>query len=248
MKKIFLCIVVALIAISCSSDSSSNTASTSSVLVKKMVQTDVDGNLVSTNIYTYNGNKINTITSDDFLYKYFYTGNLIVKEEIYIANNLAFVLDFDYDTQNRLVQYRREAIGPGQIFRYVYQYNNDNTLSVDQYFTYETGSEVEETPAKYYLNAQGEIEKIEEYSGATTLTTTFSYDQKNNPFKNVIGMDKLLIPGGFYSNVTHRVHTGYPPEILDQTFEYTYNADDFPVTGRRTIGTNQVANFQYFYQ
>ncbi len=247
MKKIFTLITLAFLAISCSSDSSSD-QTYSGVLIQKTIQEFTNGSSSITTFYHYNGAKLSTVNSDDFLYKYFYSGNLIIKEEIFISNDLAYVLNFSYDTQNRLIQYRREAIGPGQIFRNVYHYNTDNTISVDQYFIYETGSEEELTYAKYFMSSAGEIEKVEDYNGSTTQTTTFSYDQKNNPFKNILGMDKLLIPAGFYANVTQQVYTGYPPETLDQTFQFTYNADDYPVTMERTIGTNHDTTVHYFYQ
>lgn len=247
MKKSLILIILAVLTISCSSDSSSN-QTFSGVLIQKTIQQFTNGSPSITTFYHYNGAKLTSVTSDDFLYKYFYSGNLIIKEEIYHTNDLAYVLDFDYDPQNRLIQYKREAVGPGQIFRNVYHYNTDNTISVDEYFIYETGSEEELTQAKYYMSSAGEIEKMENYNGTVTETATFTYDSKNNPFKNVLGMDKLLIPGGFYSNVIHQVYTGYPPEVSDVTSEFTYNSDNYPIAMSRTIGTNQDSTMQYFYQ
>lgn len=247
MKKIFVVILFAVLAISCSSDSSSD-QTFSGVLVKKTIQEFTNGSPSITTFYHYNGAKLSTVTSDDFLYKYFYSGNLIIKEEIYHTNNLAYVLDFDYDQQNRLIQYKREAIGPGQIFRNVYHYNPDNTIFLDQYFIYETGSEEELTHAKYYMSSTGEIEKIENYNGTVTETATFTYDSKNNPFKNTVGLDKLLFPGGFYSNIISEVYSNYPPGVSNVTFEFTYNSDNYPVTMERTIGTNHDASIQYFYE
>lgn len=248
MKKIVALIILAAFAISCSSDSSSS-HSYSGVLVKRTIQDFTNGSPSVTTFYQYNGAKLVSTTSDDMICKYYYTGNLITQEEIYFNDDLAYVLNFSYDNQNRLVQSRRETIGPGQIFRNVYHYNADNTISVDEYFIFETGSDEELSHAKFYMNSAGEIDKIEEYNGSSVQTTTFSYDQQNNPFKNILGMRQLLVPeSGFDSNVTSIVYTGYPPETLNRSFQFTYNTDQYPVSMSRTIGTNQDATMQYFYE
>src|ERR1044072_7607331 len=104
MKKILSMAAIALFMsmTSCSGDDSSETTnpSTETVLLKKIITTDEDGNAVTTN-YTYDGTKLVKVTdSQGLVSNHYYEGDLPVKVE-YFENNVLTQRDvFTYANGN----------------------------------------------------------------------------------------------------------------------------------------------------
>jgi len=117
------------------------------------------------------------------------------------------------------------------------EYNNDNTISVNHYSAFEGGLETLQA-RKYFLDADGEIIKIEKYNSSDTATTFYTYDTKCNPYKDVIGFDKLLnyVSHGIRHNrlITHETNFDGSVILLEKTI--TYNAQDYPITVLYTGG------------
>ena len=98
----------------------------------------------------------------------------------------------------------------------------------------------------------GEITKIEKFTGSSTTNpsiVTFTYDGKNNQFKNATGYSVASFidetPDGFMQNVLNKVDGGFPSQ--SQTNTITYTSDNYPMTKTKIIGTNPAINFQFFY-
>lgn len=246
-KTIFF--LIALMALSCSSDSSnSNTI----VLLKKLTYTS-NGNPNPTEItYTYQGNKLYQQFKNGVLsVQYYYAENLIDHLEIYSAagDHVAEVFIYTYDAQNRLIKALIHNVDLSEdTFKETYTYNSDGTVLVEKFrFSLDDWSAY--PPSKFFFDSKGEIvKKVYYLSNGTTHTETLSYDEYPNPFKNVVGFDKLLDQvQGMRFNLTS-VENGLDP-IEDVTMTYTYGSNEFPsqMLMNRPNVTNQVTQYNYFY-
>ena len=85
-------------------------------------------------------------------------------------------------------------------------------------------------------------------------TETSTYDIKNNPFKNILGMDKITFahtgqPTNYKNNVLSVVHSNDLglSEVLE-TYSYSYNASSFPIGSSLTNGNGVLTEtVKYFY-
>lgn len=256
-KIIFLSIVSFLLLQSCSSSDTSSTSS-SLILVKKIIETNPDG--VFTTNCTYSGNKIVTGTFTGIgngtsltrVGNYTYSGDLITKVEIFENNNLIEKSNYNYNSDNRLASFIELDYTLGIGKRMTYSYNPDGSISSTGY----SGDLVSQNTLvsnNAITFSNGEVSSHIEHIGSVTKTLTFTYDNNNCPFKNVLGFDKIsyAVIGTFTSEISHnliqivRVQNGAPNYTTD--FQYTYNSNNFPLTKSETFGgiTNQTS--QYFY-
>ncbi|HSD14889.1 MAG TPA: hypothetical protein VLB74_09600 [Flavobacterium sp.] len=260
MKKlIYAFSALALLFASCSSDSdSSSNDSSATVLLKKIIETDWDG-AVTTSILTYNGDKLQRITNDDGTYEvYTYSGDLITKSESFDENDAryeAFV--YTYNSESKLIEakwldYLGEGGGSSKV---LYTHNSDGTVSYEE-FTGDVSSQTE-----FYREGKIYSDKIEEYAPefdgtpAHTITHTYTYDDKNQPMKNVKGYDKIWFAftdygTNYLNNMTSNLHTttlGVNQPISSTV--YTYNSQNYPITETETQqGSEHVIAVQYFYE
>lgn len=256
MKKQFIIIVLVLLTISCSSsdsESPSNQTINDSILLKRMIQTTT-GAIQNVNVtdFTYNGNKLATIANDNgFIQKYIYTGDLITRMEWTVDNTgIPIIYVYSYNNSNQLVTMTKTDYLVDQSFRITFTYNSDRTITLNNYSITDNSQEKFDSSSKYYLNDTNDIIHIEDYNPAGTQiiqTTTFVYDAKNNPFKNILGWDKLLISRqGQYANVTSMVSSIEGT----QTSTYQYNNSDFPITESRIYSGNPgvTDELEYIYE
>lgn len=254
MKKLILLFsAVSLILNSCSSDADplpvyTPVVDVNTILIKKMIYTDA-GSPAETYNYIYNGNKIAKIM-DDFGYSNItYTGDLITLVQHYDdTNHLVASEHFTYNGSNKLVTNLYKDIDSDYGSKETYVYNIDGTVSVSKY----SGNATAQTDYMGYYKMfllNKEIVKVENYDsiGLLVETSTFTYDGKNNPFKNILGWAQLQYStsqlGGAYQNV---VHNNDPSEDLTNT--YTYDANNFPLTQTERDAANTVqGTTQYFY-
>ncbi|KGO84030.1 YD repeat-containing protein [Flavobacterium cauense R2A-7] len=257
MKKlIYAFSALTLLFASCSSDSDSSTDDTSSTgLLTKVVETYGDGS-VETITFTYSGNKIvkNTLSIDGTITEettYTYTGDLITEEKYYIDGNLDETITYEYDANSKLIGTTRH--GEFVHEEDVLTYNANGTVS----FVTTSGSETIAT-GTIYFNGNQPFKKVitrepgGEFEFTTTEVTTF--DTKNNPFKNIIGFAKIEIGLPSYTE-------GYPgllnnpmgyseDSVEKESFTYTYNSGNYPVTEVYDDFGNDDNDFtaQYFYE
>ena len=255
MKKLALaCSTFLLILSSCSSSSDSSSSSTDDVLISKTIETYAnDGSTLTTN-YTYSGKKIVQETSDDGVYtKYTYTGNLITKVEYFDADdNLEETETFSYNGSSQLVSYVRLEHFDDLGNRDTYIYNANGTVSGTSYNgDLSSQDDLQGTSIIYYEN--NEVSKVEEFSDLGTLIATrlYSYDTKVNPFKNVIGFDKIQFVEneaiGIYHNIISDSYTDFGTPVTYTTV-YTYDQNNFPITAVESNGSaSDNISMQYFY-
>jgi hypothetical protein len=242
MKKILLLVIVSCLLSFCSSDSSSSSDDT--ILLKKIIHENENGSTTITT-YVYDGKKMKTVSNGTYVSKFYYSGNLVTKVEGYINNLLASVFTFEYDTSEKLVQYKLVSSDISRSDRYTYVYNNDNTISVNHYTAIDDDNETLRTE-KYFLGIDSEIIKIERYYSNGTSTTLYTYDSKNNPFRNVIGLDKLLniLSEGIKHNTLTKNETAFDSADILTERVIIYNAQDYPLTVQLE-GSNDAE--QYYY-
>lgn len=229
---------------SCSTGSSSSTTADTDVLVTKTVETYAnDGSVVTTN-YTYSGKKIvSTVDSDGNYENYTYTGNLLTKVDSYDSGDILQQREtLSYDSSDRLNTYIALDYINTTGHKETYVYNSDGTISTaasSGNLTTQTNSV--STGVVHFTN--GEVTSFDniETLGGTTSTTTYTYDTKNHPFKNITGYDKISFIDSDAAGITHNVLTqSYTSgsQTYVTTTTYTYNALNFPMTGSEIEGTD----------
>ncbi|WP_298221133.1 hypothetical protein [Flavobacterium sp.] len=187
--------------------------------IKKEVSTDADG-FVDTLTYTY-------------------SGDLITKIEDNVNGVVLSVETFEYNGANKLISYISTDIAGDNAIKEVYTYNPDGSIGVTR-FTGDLTAQTTPDGTSVITFLNGEVSKIEFSSGQVK---TYTYDTKNNPFKNVIGFAQTtFVDGeaqGMSKNITNEVIDLNPTSV----FTYMYNLSDFPTT------SNEDSDYthNYFY-
>jgi hypothetical protein len=251
MKRLLLLLIFPLVLFQSCSSSDSEPVPPGSVLLKKIVQTTPQG--VFTSNYTYDGYKIisSSLTTTDYISEtiYTYTGDLITESVSYANSTLVARRYYIYEN-NRLASSLVLDYGAGIGSRVTYVDNTDGTVTSSVYSGDLLQQDIPESTNTIAFSNREAISLVQDW-GASVKTNTFAYDDKNYPFKNVIGFDKIAYAGKgpFVSAINHNVirrtniETGGPLYTTD--LQYTYNASGFPLTS--TAGTNTDTVLRYYY-
>ncbi|RTY90229.1 hypothetical protein [Flavobacterium sp. GT3R68] len=216
-----------LVLTSCTNDSASNS---NAILLKRSISNSV------TLEYNYNGNKLVSIYAGGSLYlSYTYVGDLITGYQ-HFNNNAEMVVEviYEYDSNQRVASKKYlnyEDLSAGKVF---YTYNSDGTVSFEAY----SGDFASQNNATgwtgiYYLNANGEAIRIDEYNqGILDTRIEFTYDTKNSILKNITGYNKLFMiygEGKINNILTGKLYNS--DNVLESSYshQYDYNSDNCPV-------------------
>ncbi|MFD1604200.1 hypothetical protein ACFSJW_08145 [Flavobacterium artemisiae] len=246
MKKFLLLFGVLTMSLtSCSSDDSSS-ESTDTVLLKKTILTDSDGEKITTT-YTYNGNKIVSMVDDsgDVGLYYTYTDDLITKIEFKLPNGtLEQVNTYTYDANKKLSVFVRSEPTDKLGSKTVYTYNSDGSVSAKNYIGDDKTQTSFNGESKVFFT-NGEIVKItSDYSP----DKSFTHDDKFNPMKNVLGMDKLAFEDSDADGVVHNIvsEKDLGSDEIMATYVFTYNAANYP-TKCVESEEGEIATTEFFY-
>jgi hypothetical protein len=234
MQKIFLLLSITfLILQSCSSGGSSD-SSNQTILLKKIV---VSGQSIN---FTYQGNKLSRIVYPQGDYSYYlitYTGDQITRIEGFDNNNQPKNHDIFIYSNNILIQQKVYSSTATLEKTYNYTYNSNNSI---------TKSDVNSNFI-YYLDNYGNIKKCKKYyNNSLQSTDDYSYDEKNNPFKNVIGFNPLIFGPNLvlWSMSTNNVINQTGSTIFSNNFQY--NSQSYPISVTSTSqGQTTQANYYY---
>lgn len=221
------------------------------LLLKKLVDTyqGTTGDSIVTSNLTYAGNKlvsaIDDVAEESDMYVT-YTGNLITQIEYRYSDGFVDQRNiYTYDDTNRLVTYVRVDPEMDLGNKETYVYNADGTISVTSFIGDATTQTQTSGSVGTITFTAGEISSIT----GNDLTVTYTYDNKNNPMKNILGMDKIAFVDHLTSGIMHNVLTETENRlgIIDTyTYQYTYNTQDYPATSIQDDGEGTYTT-AYFY-
>lgn len=224
MKINILFIIVASFGIFSCSKSDDAVLQETSILPIKVIDIDRYGS--SESLISYNGKKINEVNSiyysnsNDIINsktRYSYNEDLITKKEVFEINLLKASDDYTYEN-SKLTMLLHKDYGfnqmPGLITKKEYTHNQDGTILLENYdIDIFTGIETKTDISTIHTFENGNIiKKISNssyynyYNPNTPIyfrsTSNYEYDDKINPFKNVIGLDKININFASQNNIT----------------------------------------------
>jgi hypothetical protein len=131
-------------------------------------------------------------------------------------------------------------------------YSNPNTLEKTYTFTYNSNNSITKSTANssilYNLDNVGNIiERKEYYNNSLQNTYSYIYDQKNNPFKNVMGYNPLIFGPNLvlWSMSTNNVISQAGLSGFSNNFQY--NSQNYPVSCEiiRTGQAPVIATYYY---
>lgn len=247
----------AVFMISCSGgDDTPPVVNNEAVLLKKMIETSEDGTLIT--LLTYNGTKLVEINSNDGSHQVLtYTGDLITEWKRYEDSELSSTDTYVYNSENKLITYTSIDAQDSWNEKITYVHNADGSIDYKEY-TGATPSLIDQLigQGKIYANKLTEVQTF----GTTdvTYTSTFTFDGKNNPLKNITGYDKIAFANtmestNYLENITSESSSSSnnqnTPE-LETTYTYTYNAQNYPLTVIETDVEypNSAITTQYSYE
>lgn len=252
MKKLALTFSLLTLILSSCSSSDSDSTPLSGIFLKKAIDTDSDGTV--TTLYTYNGNKVvNAISDNGLTIVVTYTGDLITKMEYFSGTILDQTDTYIYNASNQLVTFLRIENLDDYGDRTTYIHNMDGTISFTSYFG-DTVSQTAVSSTGVILLENNELVKTEFYtpnSSSLFNTVNYTFDTKNNLFKNVIGFEKIYFNEGYTEGLCHNVLSETHTFETDNSYTsvFNYNSDNFPTNVVTTFtDSGNVASSQFFYE
>ena len=237
-----------------------NNNSTNDLLVFEIIETNDGSDYVYTDRYFYDGNKLTSIVEEysyqggnsgiNYLYNFIYTNNKISRVDEYYGDTSTGIegrYTFEYDNQGRVSFYDYcyfDSSGNCEEYdtnNFTYSSNGTVTNS----YVYNVGSDYEDAGTlTLQLDNNGNIisgndsyQDVDNSGNPITVTVNASlqYDNQNSPFKNIVGMDAIMLVE-FGSDIlqfnAYNNCTSYSIEYSDEDEVYTYNyAYDFNEDG-----------------
>jgi hypothetical protein len=219
--------------LSCTKDENVNDSKGLILLKKKVITHSI--NDIETFTYEYDRNKIVSLKTDGgFVRTYTYTGNQITRIFETSLSGFQRSIDFTYIE--------------GKIFSRIEKSSSEGTRTI--FYTHNTDGSIS---IKYSGNNGAGIAKLSMQNGNIIKyengynTYTYEFDNKNNPFKNVLGFNLLLEPNdGTFSpnNMTKYGGAGGEGDYYD----YKYNNEGYPTEmKKRNVPISGSDRFTQFY-
>jgi hypothetical protein len=261
MKKITTALCIVLFAlVSCTkNDTPPVTENPTGLILPKKLIIKQDSEIRILNI-TYDGNKIVEAKNEIEKTVFTYTGDLVTREISY-KNNAVFE-DRKYVYENNKL--KTEIIkgintspftGNPIVTTYEYTQNSNGTITREIYDTDTVTGVVTKLGNIYTLTVENgnlvkDISTSEFGDVLEIFTTTFIYDNKNNPYKNILGFDKLNYTRDFHRTTNNllketRVFTfkyNSPNAIIrpaisdiNTTYDFKYDANGYPMEEKKNF-------------
>ena len=282
MKKLIL--LSALLIFACSSDDSSDSDSNSNIgngpLVLSITTINPDnGPSVTTDTYTYDGNKLKSVTqSGNAPYPYntihtnyiVYANDRVSRIDRYTSNDseaptLTSEINFSYDSQGRVISMINTLALETVTYTISYASNGSATLTLEE------ESEVFNPSTSTFNIHFDNNDNIDEIIGTgdyadgiadgnyDEITINYEYDNYNSPFKNVVGLNWMLLFSGklwssepspyyFNNNSVSQVVSSSAGVLGSVNAYYDYNQDGYPrqiVVQVSTNGYESTTEIQY---
>lgn len=253
MKKLISLLCILTLLFSCTDyDDVSENLSVGPTLPKKVVYKNLDTNVIITAVYEYDGEKLIASKRDDLEVIYTYTGDLITNTKIYDNNSvLKYEYSYFYDIAEHIIESEYKIYHENRAEKRFYTHNGNGTIDfiyykgdlIVQNTLYKTGTITMES---------GEIKSqtVQNHVNPSIGTINYTYDNANNPFKNVTGFNKLQIEldraGGINKNIVKQYMDYNNGNLSETNFIFLYNQDNFPIS--ETINSDNYNYYnEYFY-
>lgn len=208
----------------CSSGDSAAIAPTGPLVKTLIIDNSNPGDQDYNLLFTYSGNKlINIKDSGEIIDQYIYSGDKLTRIN-YPLDNTYIVIEYTGDQVTKFTEYDPDndsatktlVTYSGNTFtRTVYDgdLTSQTTLSYTEVCTVQNGNVTQITRTSFF---------------GSTSTETYTFDAKNNPFKNISNFAVFQVLDididGNANNITGMNYPGNP-----YTIALTYNADDYPL-------------------
>lgn len=254
---------------SCSSGDSDSTEGTM-LFVKEIISDSYGG----THLITYDGNKIVKevrSATETNTRSYIYDGDLIIEEKIVRKNGWDFweITSVEYIYENGKLTFLLSkssdkwtsdgtSLHDKNNYKFEYVYNSDGTITANNYTFDSKGNAQMLYLLKYYFQNDNLVKS--EYcdvNGEILNTTIYEYDNKKNPYSNIVGFSQLYDQHGFDRNKNNLVGYTLVSNVFKKTVKnkYTYNSYGYPkeinssdIETLNNIPTNShayITKFQY---
>ena len=239
-----------------------NNNSTNDLLVFEIIETNDGSDYVYTDRYFYDGNKLTSIVEEysyqggnsgiDYMYNFIYTNNKISRVDEYYGDTSTGIegrYTFEYDNQGRVSFYDYcyfDSSGNCEEYdtnNFTYSSNGTVTNS----YVYNVGSDYEDAGTlTLQLDNNGSIisgndsyQDVDDAGNPITVTVNASlqYDNQNSPFKNIVGMDAIILiefgsdilQFNAYNNCTsYSIEYSDEDEVYAYNYAYDFNEDGYP--------------------
>ena len=270
-KKLFCFLVTSLLVLtSCSNDDNNGTIEPVKVITPKSITYQGEnGENIDVNTLIYNGNKI--VSASCLAYGrimktvFTYTGNLITKTEGFTDDQLFSTTLYTYDNGKLKEEsyFLPTQLEDAFYYKKVYTHNSDNTISYKVY-RYENPAEPEDGTHTLTFTNGNLVKSKTEYSDLNPYykyVYEYKYDNKNNPLKNILGLDLILLEGGIvsghdmfngdfglndfgFNNISEKITTvnsevGVETYVEKLTYEYDENG--YPIKKRSDQFTDVIS-------
>ncbi|KOP39587.1 hypothetical protein DBB36_20455 [Flavobacterium sp. WLB] len=256
-KNLLLFLILIFTFLSCSSNDSDNTEDDTTILPKAIISI-YPGFSSDTALFSYDKNKIKSISYKKDKIYYHYEDNVIVGKTYYniVQGKEVKINEETYSyTNGRLASIKyldNWASSPRKInIRSVYTYLSDTLVKEQRFSTdYLTKIEAEDDYFSLLKIKNGNLIKrdyVKTKTGITSYTYTYVYDNMNSPFKNITGMSLLINDEESSFNNRLSSFSVDSSDYLDIK-DYKYDMKGYPILETYYKGGKQVtAITKYLY-
>lgn len=213
--------VLLLILITILSCSKSESEGISQHLLPKKYTHLYNGDFLDSATYEYDNNKLmkisyatqyhNSAGSRDFIYE----NERLLKVNQFDENNLLIeYIELKYNSDNTLEEYIQYNLVENSAIKHILTYNFNSNISVISFTGDFTSQENLQDETTYTLDILKNITKIK----GEHYLTIFTYDKKNNPFKNIFAKDIL--------NLIGILHYGLDRGVVNNCLSYNVTYDN----------------------
>jgi len=248
MLKKFTALFSFALLFACSSDDNSNVANSNPSTIKKITETlyeDGPEPYTYSFDFNYENGVLKNIQRENTILEFIYEGDKIVKSNQYSGATLLESYTISYEGNNI-----RTFLQDDNNEKTEYVFQNDVLKSKTYYFSND-GIDWNPYEVDNYVFTNGnmmEHRNLLSGSGTNTSKTTYAYDQKNNPMRNMNKHLRHLLPFYGFSllNANNAMTENFYNTLESTTpsqesrYEIVYNSDNFPIEIKRIMGTDNL--------
>jgi hypothetical protein len=234
------------------------------VLIKQINYSEIEDDYSYTETFNYSGNRLMNIidtesdSNDEYSATFQYTNDKLVRVDFLDLTELVEYVTLEYNDEGLLTSFITfffddNVDDVATKYNLTYDVNNSN-ISLDL-FRGNLSSQTEFLGTIEYVISDGNI--LESSSDINDDTESYQYDTKNGAYKDIFEIETIILimnstESGFEmygatNNVTQRNdNQNNFPSI--ETTEYTYNTNDYPITGMYYYDGELDSNIEFIYE